>query len=479
MLRRQSGIILAVHQAIDLVIVAGCFIAAYGTRLGFSEDLGVLGMDTSYRMLLLLAVISFHISLRLFGAYEPYRRHSLRKVLYRVFRATLTGTAGIIFLAYIMHMEAVSRLLVGLFFVYSFVALAFFKSVVYKILARSRARDYNTRSILVIGSRQRAMDFIKAIRRRRGSGYRIRGCLETEDQAELVGDRVYESVKIIGTMERFRDLLEHETIDEVVFGIPLKKIHNVHEYIYFAEEMGKNVRVLPDFQINSIKYYPQTAKVNIEDFLGVTTLALSSAPKSTNELLIKTFIDYLGALVGVILLSPVFCGIALAIKCSSRGPVFFSQERSGLNGRRFQLHKFRTMVVNAEELKEELLAENEVDGPVFKIKKDPRITMIGAFLRKTSLDELPQLFNVLKGEMSLVGPRPPIPSEVESYKLWQRRRLSMKPGMTCIWQVSGRNNISFEQWMNMDLEYIDNWSLRLDLKLLLLTVREVTIGGGR
>jgi len=159
--------------------------------------------------------------------------------------------------------------------------------------------------------------------------------------------------------------------------------------------------------------------------------------------------------------------------------MIFSQERSGLNGRRFMLHKFRTMVVNAEDLKEKLLEENEVDGPVFKIKKDPRITWTGAFLRKTSLDELPQLFNVLKGEMSLVGPRPPIPSEVERYKLWQRRRLSMKPGMTCIWQVSGRNNISFEQWMNMDLEYIDNWSLRLDLKLLLLTVREVTIGGGR
>lgn len=191
MLRRQSGIILAVHQAIDLVIVAGCFIAAYGTRLGFTEDMGTLGMNTNYRMLLLLAVISFHISLRLFGVYEPYRRHPLRKILSRVFKGTLTGTAGIIFLGYIMHLDAVSRLLVALFFSYSLVALVLFKTVLYKVLARSRARDYNTRSILVIGSRQRALEFIKAVRRRRGSGYRIRGCLETEDQAELVGDRVY------------------------------------------------------------------------------------------------------------------------------------------------------------------------------------------------------------------------------------------------------------------------------------------------
>ena len=295
----------------------------------------------------------------------------------------------------------------------------------------------------------------------------------------MVGETVYDSVKVIGTIDIFEQLLKKETIDEIVFALPLKSVTNIHDYIFFAEEMGKNVRVLPDFQIHKIKYFPQTAKVDIENFLGITTLALSSAPKSSNDMLLKSFMDYFGALVGVILLSPVLLMIGLAIKVSSKGPILFYQERAGLNGRRFTVYKFRTMVVNAEALKSTLLAENEVDGPVFKIKNDPRITGIGAFLRKTSLDELPQLFNVLRGEMSLVGPRPPVPAEVENYKLWQRRRLSMKPGLTCIWQVSGRNNVSFEQWMNMDLKYIDNWSLVLDLKLLLLTLREVAIGGGR
>ena len=181
----------------------------------------------------------------------------------------------------------------------------------------------------------------------------------------------------------------------------------------------------------------------------------------------------------MILLSPLMLLIALLIKLTSKGPVLFTQRRSGLNGRQFSLYKFRTMVNNAEELKSQLAQDNEMDGPVFKMKKDPRVTRLGSFLRKSSLDELPQLFNILKGEMSLVGPRPPLPEEVERYQLWQRRRLSMKPGLTCIWQVSGRNDISFDNWMKMDLDYIDNWSLLFDLKLISITVKEMLLGKGR
>lgn len=470
---------LAVHQIIDLVIITLAFWSAYKIKIVLPGSLGGLASYYDYRFILVLSLISFHLSLRLFGAYAQYRLQTMRQVFFRLLKATLTGMAGVIFLGYMLHIESVSRLLITLFAFFALLGLGLFKGVLYHLLARSRYKNYNTRNILVIGTRQRSLDFIKKIMRRRESGFRITGCLETCDQVETIGERVYENVKIIGTLSDFKKILKRETVDEVVFGIPLKKIEDVHEYIYFAEEMGKNVRVLPDFQIDKIKYYPQTAKVNIEDFLGVPTLALTSAPKSSNELLLKSFIDYSGALFGVVLFSPLFLLICLLIKLTSKGPVLFSQERSGLNGRSFRLHKFRTMVVNAEELKAKLMAENEMDGPVFKMKKDPRITGIGAILRKTSLDELPQLFNVLKGEMSLVGPRPPLPSEVEDYKLWQRRRLSMKPGLTCIWQVSGRNEISFEQWMSMDLEYIDNWSLGLDIKLLLLTVREVTVGGGR
>ena len=177
-------------------------------------------------------------------------------------------------------------------------------------------------------------------------------------------------------------------------------------------------------------------------------------------------------------LSPIMLIIALIIKLTSKGPIMFKQNRSGLNGRQFTLYKFRSMIVGAEVKKRELMRANEMDGPVFKIKHDPRITTIGRIIRKTSMDELPQLFNVLKGDMSIVGPRPPLPVEVELYQLWQRRRLSLKPGLTCIWQVSGRNNIKFERWMEMDLEYIDNWSLWLDLKILFRTFFVVLTGYG-
>ncbi|MDP3285157.1 MAG: sugar transferase, partial [Desulfobacterales bacterium] len=196
---------------------------------------------------------------------------------------------------------------------------------------------------------------------------------------------------------------------------------------------------------------------------------------------IKNLIDYVAAGIGFIILMPIFLVIAAAIKISSKGPVFYKQLRSGLNGRTFTFYKFRTMLADADEKRRELEGLNESDGPVFKIKNDPRIIpFIGHFLRRTSLDELPQLINILRGEMSLVGPRPPIPAEVAQYKPWQRRRLSMKPGLTCIWQTSpNRNDISFDDWMKLDLEYIDNWSLMLDFKLLLKTVKVVLFGNGR
>jgi exopolysaccharide biosynthesis polyprenyl glycosylphosphotransferase len=183
--------------------------------------------------------------------------------------------------------------------------------------------------------------------------------------------------------------------------------------------------------------------------------------------------DVTGSALGLAVLSPLFALVALFIKATSPGPVLFAQERMGLNGRRFKCLKFRTMIVDAEARLAELQHLNEVDGPVFKIRRDPRITKIGVFLRKASVDELPQLWNVLRGDMSLVGPRPPIPAEVEKYERWQRRRLSMRPGITCLWQISGRSNVDFDRWMRLDLNYIDNWSLALDLVILLKTVPAV------
>ena len=184
----------------------------------------------------------------------------------------------------------------------------------------------------------------------------------------------------------------------------------------------------------------------------------------------KRGIDIIGAGSGLLLLSPVIAIVACAVKFTSKGPIFFSQKRVGKNGKIFDMYKFRSMVVNAEELKEKLLEQNEMSGPMFKMKDDPRITKVGKFIRKTSLDELPQLWNVLKGDMSLVGPRPSLPKEVKQFEKWMYKRLTVKPGLTCYWQVSGRNNIDFEDWMKLDISYVDDRNLWIDIKLIFKTI---------
>ncbi len=208
-------------------------------------------------------------------------------------------------------------------------------------------------------------------------------------------------------------------------------------------------------------------------------LSFTNTPSDFVKLKIKKVFDFIFSFFLLLMISPIFLTIAILIKITSKGDIFFTQKRVGLQGRIFNVYKFRTMVTDAEKLKDELAKQNEVDGPVFKMKNDPRITKIGHFLRRTSLDELPQFFNVLKGDMSVVGPRPPVPKEVKQYERWQLRRLSVKPGITCIWQVSGRNNISFEEWMRLDLQYIDTWSLRLDFILILRTVKTMLISDGQ
>ena len=209
-------------------------------------------------------------------------------------------------------------------------------------------------------------------------------------------------------------------------------------------------------------------------------LVFRSAPEASSHAILKQGMDFTGTVLGLILISPVMIGVAIAIKLTSQGPVFFKQMRSGLNGAPFTIYKFRTMVTNAEQLKHELAAMNEMTGPVFKVTSDPRVTPIGKWLRKFSLDELPQLFNILRGEMSIVGPRPlPVDETKRINDAAPRRRLSVKPGLTCLWQVSGRSEIKeFKDWVRLDLEYIDNWSLWLDIKIILRTFPAVFRGSG-
>jgi exopolysaccharide biosynthesis polyprenyl glycosylphosphotransferase len=467
-----------VLRCIDLLLVILSFVLAYTIKSNYLGQYSGLTQEPNYYLILLVLLFYCNFLLSYFKFCEPKQIDSRFRELVRTASIVFLSHSLLILTLYIFHQDDVSRLMI---FINGFLLLVFLlirRGLIVYFVRRCGAQGKNQVRILIIGSRDRAKDTIRAILDAENPLLSIVGCLEVDDTR--TGQKVVDEVRVIGDMRQFKFTLLNRVIDEVIFAVPLKKIHDVNDQITFAEKLGVKIRIMPDWQLQKVMFRPETATINFENFVGIPTLSLSSTPKNNLELLVKSFIDYTGAISLILLLSPVLLTLAILVKLSSPGPVIFSQERAGLNGRRFMLYKFRTMVANAEVLRASLETQNEMDGPVFKIKNDPRITRIGKFLRRTSLDELPQLFNILWGDMSLVGPRPPIPDEVEQYLPCQRRRLSMKPGLTCIWQVSSRrNDIPFESWMKMDLKYIDNWCLLLDLKLLLRTLSTVLLGSGR
>jgi exopolysaccharide biosynthesis polyprenyl glycosylphosphotransferase len=270
-------------------------------------------------------------------------------------------------------------------------------------------------------------------------------------------------------VERLVEILHERSANGVILSARHAYFEEIEAAIRACELEGVEAWLVADF------FKAQISRTSFDDFYGWPVLVFRSTPESSWQSVLKQLLDTVGSFLTLVCFCWLFALIALLIKCTSPGPVLFRQQRSGINGQPFTIYKFRTMVTNAEQLKHELAAMNEMSGPVFKVTNDPRITRIGKFLRKFSLDELPQLFNVLRGEMSLVGPRPlPVDEVKRFYDLAHRRRLSVKPGITCLWQISGRNNVTdFKDWVRLDLEYIDNWSLWLDVKILWRTLPAV------
>lgn len=463
-------------RIIDLIIVAISFAVAFYLRQnGLTKPTHVF-FDSSYALIMVLFLVFNNFTFNFFDIYGTGRDYNYRKRMIKTGLALFISTSLVIFCMYLLHMSHISRLVI---IIYNMIAFSLLMLRQFYVAYRFTPEEYHENEkikTLIIGCKARARDVIVNIVSSEEEIYHIVGCLDVDDT--MVGQEVKCGIRVIGTMDNYEEILTNQVIDQVLFALPLKLLPQVQKRITFAERVGINIRIMPDWQIQRIMFRPETASITFDNMVGLPMLTLSSTPKKELDLLVKSLIDYLGSLAGLLVLSPLFVCIAVVIKATSPGPVFFRQERCGLNGRRFYIYKFRTMVANAEELQKQLLDQNEVDGPVFKMKNDPRVTSVGRFLRKTSLDELPQLINVLRGQMSLVGPRPPLPAEVEKYSPMQRRRLSMKPGMTCIWQVAGRNNIPFEQWMKMDLNYIDNWSLQLDFKILFRTLSAVLQGTG-
>ncbi len=467
------------HRLLDILLSIGAFWVAYSIKVsGIIPIWSGLGSKHNYFLIGLIITICWYLSFSFWGV-SDLRKYPLAISIRKTVKAILVAFAMLIIALYIFKIPEVSRLLLALFLLFNILFLTLSKAMLYSLQVRRNGRPDYKRHVLVVGTKDRAREVIDKILADRLQNLSLLGCIETDKT--LVGTEVTDGVKVLGVIDELETFLRTSIIDEIVFAMPLRKIPDGDKYVCLAEEMGISVRIIPDWQLHYLMRSPGLARINFEQFAGVPTMALHTTPPNEVKLFLKHVFDYCSACIGLVLVSPVMLVIAALIKIFAPGPVFYTQERCGINGRRFRVYKFRTMVVDADQQLEHLRELNQADGPAFKIADDPRIIpYIGKFLRRTSLDELPQFFNILLGQMSLVGPRPPIPSEVNEYDRWHRRRLSMKPGLTCIWQtLPRRNETSFEEWMRLDLSYIDNWSLWLDFKIIMKTGMVLFLAEGR
>jgi exopolysaccharide biosynthesis polyprenyl glycosylphosphotransferase len=419
-----------------------------------------------------LLVIAWHILFRVSGLYASRRLADRRGEMFDVIKATSLGTLMILGGATIFRIRMVTPLFLVVFWLVTTSTVACSRIALRATLALLRKRGRNLRDIVIVGTNERALEFARRLVSRPELGYRIIGFVDQDWQA---ADRIRSSGHAMACdLGNFPRFLRTNVVDEVVVALPFRSMHDEASRIAaLCEEQGVTVHVLSNV------FNLQRARSSADELEGSPLITHATSSVQESQALLKFMFDFTISFLLILFLSPLMLVVMIVIKLTSPGPVFFSQRRVGRNKRIFDVYKFRTMVVDAEKRMREIEHLNEASGPVFKIKNDPRITPVGRFLRKTSMDELPQLFNVLAGQMSLVGPRPLPMRDYEGFNEdWQRRRFSVKPGITCLWQIQGRSSISFEKWMELDLQYIDKWSLWLDFQILLQTIPAVLRGSG-
>jgi exopolysaccharide biosynthesis polyprenyl glycosylphosphotransferase len=407
--------------------------------------------------------------------YDSKRLTSRLSEFVDILKATTLSGLFLSLASFLVGFRMVTLMFVAIFWACSTILIGFSRIAIRTYLRQLRKHGKNSRNMLIVGSNRRAIEFAQSIQARPELGYRILGF--ADDQWAGSEDLQQHGWSVICNLQDLRMFLRRSVVDEVVIAVPLRSFHDyASEIASTCEQQGIILRVLSD--LFNLKNRPPRAD-HVADSPLITHY---SGVVEGWPTVIKRGLDIFISLIALILLAPLLLITAVFIKLTSEGPILFVQERIGFNKRPFAIYKFRTMVVDAEKKLREIEHLNEVSGPVFKIKNDPRITPIGKFLRKTSIDELPQLFNVLSGDMSLVGPRP---LQVRDYELfteagedWQRCRFSVRPGITCLWQVKGRSSLPFHQWMELDLQYVRNWSLWLDLQILAKTIPAVLRGSG-
>ncbi len=457
----KYAMMLADAFATGIAFLFGYYVAGVGLQTYFGMK--VILPVGDYLWLLTLAIPMWWVLFSIFGNYELLQVHSRRALVANMLKPVVIGALIVGAAVFVSKEKEFARRVVGGFLISNFVLIALSRLATIWLLRRLGRQEKFARNVLLVGWGKSGERLSKSIKKD-GWGLRLVGVLA--DSAETA------AVSVLGGMSDIARVLDENVVDDVVVADAPEELEALREIVRRCEEVGVRLHLSADI------FDVMLSRAHLEQFDGMQLLTLSAAPYDSVPLAAKRGMDVIIAGFLLLALSWLMGLITIAIKLSSHGPVIFRQRRCGLQGREFTLYKFRSMVAGAESLRRELEERNVMSGPVFKITKDPRVTKVGRLLRRYSLDELPQLWNVLMGDMSLVGPRPPLPEETGKYERWQRRRLSMRPGMTGLWQVGGRHKMDFEEWMKSDLEYIDNWSLWLDLKLLLRTIPAVLSGSG-
>lgn len=462
MFRERMHIFRRLNIFTDIAIVLFSFLISVFLRN--YADTGILILSQQYRnylWLVYIVAVLWPLLLNINGIYPTNRLRTAERAVRIITVSSFQGLLIVLALLFIFKLQIVSRLIIAGFCAIVTALLMLKEIVIISCLRSARKAGAGLRNVLIVGTIDSSREVVKIIKKNNYLGLKIIGFLvpKEESNKEILGE------KVLGSLNEIEKVLHSNPVDQVIITMDRKDYGEVDNVIFHSEEEGVEIWLTPNtFNI-------RIATLDSDELCGMPIFVLRTTPKFSWQIFVKSIFDRIAGLIFTILSSPIITAAAILIKLTSPGPALFKQKRCSIQGRQFTLYKLRTMYAGAEDMQKKLASKNIMKGPVFKIENDPRITPVGRILRRLSIDEMPQFWNVLKGDMSLIGPRPPIPDEVVKYDGWQRRRLSMKPGITGLWQISGRSDIrDFDKLAGLDLEYIDNWSLWLDLKIFLKTI---------